>query len=54
MAQGVSREAVFTRDEMPAFYGRSGENQLAEISVGVEESNEAFDFDLSVCRRDAR
>src|SRR5580704_3200859 len=44
MAQCVSGETVFTCDEMPAFYRRSDEDRLTEISVGVEESNEAFDF----------
>jgi len=46
MAQGVSGETVFTCDEMPAFYRRSDEDRLTEISIGIEESNEAFDFDV--------
>src|ERR1700722_19225582 len=46
MAQGVSSEAVFACDEMATFYWRSDEDRLTEIGVGIEESNEAFDFDV--------
>src|SRR5580704_3108347 len=46
MSQSVSSEAVFARNKMAAFYGPPNEDRLPEISVGVEESNQALDLNV--------
>jgi len=46
VSQGISREAVFAGEQIASFYGRFDEDWLPKISIGIEESNEAFDLNI--------